>query len=355
MVDAVRAAGDLYRRGRQEEASKAAVDALALLDQRRDPPDFDVASSLNDLGALLFAQGDSERAGQLFQRSRDAYSYLAGPGDTRLATILYNLAGIDVEKGRYAEAEPLYRNALAIRERTFGAAHPITAEVANALGYLMLQQKKLAEAEPLLERAAEAWRGAEGAEAFAAVALANLALLRWRQGKLIQAESLYRQAIEIEEKVFGAQHPEAAATLMSFAALQQARGAISQSVSTYQRALAIVEKSLGPADPLAMEIRGRLAESGGEYQILVVRTSDEAALLRKRLDAGDDFAALATAHSIDPNAPHGGFFSARPADLREDLRTKLAALQPGQISPVFPLGPAWAIVKKISDPAPPPK
>src|SRR6266446_6823783 len=57
------------------------------------------------------------RAEQLFQRSREAYEALAGPDDTRLASVLYNLAGVCMEQGRYAQAESLYRRSLEIREK----------------------------------------------------------------------------------------------------------------------------------------------------------------------------------------------------------------------------------------------
>src|SRR5690242_5377566 len=138
LLDVVRKAGDLYRQGKQQEADKAAAEAISMLEIRRDPPDFAVASSFNNLGALVYAQGDLERAGRFFARSRDAYLALAGSSDPRLATSLYNLAGVYVEKGEYAAAEPLYRQALTIREQVLGPAHPMLAEVWNGLGFLYL-------------------------------------------------------------------------------------------------------------------------------------------------------------------------------------------------------------------------
>ncbi len=354
LVEAVRTAGDLYRQGKQEEASKAVAQALVLLAGRTQQPDFDVASSLNNLGALLYAQGDSDRAEQLFLRSRDAYVLLAGPGDTRLATILYNLAGIYVEKGRYTDAEPLYREAMAIRERTFGPSHPIVAEVWNALGFLLLQQKKLGEAEIWLQKAANVWQTAAGSEAFAAVALNNLAYVRRLQGNAGQAESLYKQAIAAEEANFGDDHPEIATTLMNLAALHRSRGDSAQATATYRRALDILARTVGAQDPLAIEIRSRLAE-WGEYQILVVKTREEALQLRRRIAAGEDFARLATAHSIDPNGPNGGSFRALPTDLRAELRARLDPLPSGQTSDPFPLDRNWAIVRKVSDASRPDK
>ena len=47
-----------------------------------------------------------------------------GPDDPRLATTLNNLALLYDAQGRYTEAEPLYKRALAIREKALGPAHP---------------------------------------------------------------------------------------------------------------------------------------------------------------------------------------------------------------------------------------
>ena len=47
-----------------------------------------------------------------------------GPQDPRLATTLNNLGEVYRAQGRYAEAEPLYKRALAIREKALGPEHP---------------------------------------------------------------------------------------------------------------------------------------------------------------------------------------------------------------------------------------
>jgi parvulin-like peptidyl-prolyl isomerase len=110
----------------------------------------------------------------------------------------------------------------------------------------------------------------------------------------------------------------------------------------------VLEEKLGAQDPLAVEIRERLNElAASEYQILVVRTREDAEALRKRVEAGEDLAALATEHSIDPHASNGGRFRARPSDLREELRRELDRLAVGKLSGVFPLAGNWAIIKKI--------
>ena len=45
-----------------------------------------------------------------------------------LATSLNNLAEVYRLQGRYAEAKPLYKRSLAIREKTLGPEHPELAQ-----------------------------------------------------------------------------------------------------------------------------------------------------------------------------------------------------------------------------------
>jgi hypothetical protein len=54
---------------------------------------------------------------------------------------------------RLAEAEPLYRRALAITENSFGPEHPNVAAGLNNLARLLRETDRLAEAAPLYRRA----------------------------------------------------------------------------------------------------------------------------------------------------------------------------------------------------------
>ncbi|MBE3035878.1 MAG: tetratricopeptide repeat protein [Candidatus Atribacteria bacterium] len=49
-----------------------------------------------------------------------------GPDHPDVATSLNKLAELYRAQGRYSEAEPLYKRALAIAEKTLGAHHPNT-------------------------------------------------------------------------------------------------------------------------------------------------------------------------------------------------------------------------------------
>lgn len=72
---------------------------------------------------------------------------------TPKASLLLNNAGHYLDRrARYREAETLYQQALAIREKTLGARHPTTAITLNNLALLYRTQGKYVETEPLLKR-----------------------------------------------------------------------------------------------------------------------------------------------------------------------------------------------------------
>jgi tetratricopeptide (TPR) repeat protein len=58
-----------------------------------------------------------------------------GQESEELATALSNLARVLRDQKRYSEAEPLYKRALAIREKAFGPNHESVAAVLAQLCY----------------------------------------------------------------------------------------------------------------------------------------------------------------------------------------------------------------------------
>src|SRR5262249_50203654 len=76
-----------------------------------------------------------------------------GPEHPDVALSLDNLASLYTSQDRYTEAEPLYRRALAIREKVLGPQHPAVANNINGLAELYRAQNRNAEAEPLYKHA----------------------------------------------------------------------------------------------------------------------------------------------------------------------------------------------------------
>jgi tetratricopeptide (TPR) repeat protein len=66
-----------------------------------------------------------------------------------------NLASLLVAQGKYGEAEPLYKRALAIVEKTLGAEHPNVAIILSNYAELLRIMNRQAEAVKLESRVKE--------------------------------------------------------------------------------------------------------------------------------------------------------------------------------------------------------
>ena len=84
-------------------------------------------------------------------------------------------------------------------------------------------------------------------------------------------------------------------------------------------------------------------------RILVLNSAEESARVRAQLENGTDFAVLARERSVDATSLDGGLLgNVDPSTLREEIRTALQGLAPGQISPVFRLASGFAILKVLA-------
>ena len=161
--------------------------------------------------------------------------------------------------GQYADAEPLFRRALAIDEKALGKDHPDVASSLNNLALLLYSQGKYGEAEPLYRRALAIYEKADGSyHPDVATSLNNLAELLRAEGKYADAEPLFRRALAIDEKALGKDHPDVAIDLNNFALLLYSQGKYGEAEPLFRRALAIDEKALGKDHPTTVGIRKNL-------------------------------------------------------------------------------------------------
>jgi tetratricopeptide (TPR) repeat protein len=125
-------------------------------------------------------------------------------------------------------------------------------------------QERTANAEPeSVERqllAAVDERERQGTDDLAlATALYDLAILRRRQGKLAEAERLYRRSLDIRERLEGPDHPDVAATLNNLASVLVARGDYQGAEPLLRRTLRIRRTALGADHALTAQSLNNLA------------------------------------------------------------------------------------------------
>ncbi len=216
---------------------------------------------LNAHAVILNTLGRYAEAEPLFRRALANFEKTFGPEHLYVAASLSNLARFLQDQGKYNEAEPLHRRALAINEKTLGPEHLLVASTLNHLASLLEAQGKYSEAEPLFRRVLAITEKVWGPEhQDIVICLNNLACVLEKQGKYAEAEPLYRRALAIIEKAHGAEHPDVARILNNLAHLLCDMGKGNEAELLYRRALTITEKVLGPQHPDVATILNNLAQ-----------------------------------------------------------------------------------------------
>lgn len=166
------------------------------------------------------------------------------------ATPLMNQLGLLLKANAlYAEAESLYRRALAIDERSYGPEHPNVAIRLNNLALLLEATNRLAEAELLVRRELVITERSYGTEHGQVTrVLRFLARLLQSANRTAEAEPVLRRRLEIAEKRSGKNHPNTAYHINNLARLLQDINRQEEAELLYRRALAIHEQSCGPED-----------------------------------------------------------------------------------------------------------
>ncbi|KAJ8598373.1 hypothetical protein CTAYLR_002973, partial [Chrysophaeum taylorii] len=192
---------------------------------------------------------------------------LRGPESLDCAAALDDSALLLFNKGKYAEAEGLYRRLLKIEK---DSSDPGVAENVKNFGLLLEDLGKLNEAEEMYRQALSMYERAFGPDDTSVASLAtNLARFLKNQGKNNEAKQLFDRALDICERVLGPSHPNVARVLTHVASLLRSRGQYGEAISHLERAVKINEDA-GPENAMALAnslIWLALALSGqGKYE-----------------------------------------------------------------------------------------
>ena len=216
--------------------------------------------ALNNLANVHQLQGNYAEAEELYKRALAIRAKALGPNHPDVAQTQYNLALMYWKSGKFGDAEELYRQALRVREKVHGANHPAVAQTLNNLAILYQGQGKHAAAEALHQRALTIREKALGGNhADLGQTLSNLALLNGDQGKYAEAEALYQRALAIFERTLRPSHPDVRQTLNNLAKLYADQDKHADAEALHKRALAIRESTLGASHPEVAETLDNLA------------------------------------------------------------------------------------------------
>ncbi len=156
--------------------------------------------------------------------------------------------------GLYDAAYPLQESALATRRQVLGAEHPDTLYSVSNMGVLQSSQGKLVEAETYYREALERSRRVLGEEhPDTLTSISNLGVLLQHLGRLAEAEPYYREALEERRRVLGEEHPDTLTSINNMGRLLQAEGKLDQAEPYYREALQMRRRALGEEHPSTLD------------------------------------------------------------------------------------------------------
>ena len=243
----------LFQAADPDVARGRTLSARDLLDQGAQRIDHDLSGQPEVEAAMLESMAESYRSLGAYEEglrlARRAYAlqvHSLAPDDPRMASVLDLEASLLRFKADYAGAEPLFRRALALRQKVRHAEPEIADELSN-LGECLYLEDKDAEAEPVLRRALAINKqlGTDGGDD----TRNYLALLVERKGDYAEAVQLLRESLEIDRRTKGATSPDYATTLHNLASAQMSLGDMSGAERGLRQTLSIRRAVLGNSHP----------------------------------------------------------------------------------------------------------
>lgn len=204
--------------------------------------------------AMLYAeQGHYEQAKGHYQRTLSMCKQALGDEHPFLAEALNSLGTLYREQGAYQEAEPLYQQALRIWEQQLGKTHPLVAEACTGLAMLYTEQGNYEQAETMFQRALLILKQTLGSNHL------HIAEVLYGQATLLSRKrSQHQHSPTFHERLPVPRHPQDTEHVPHLASLQ--RGQYQAALLLYQQALLIQERELGSNHPRTMRTRAALAQ-----------------------------------------------------------------------------------------------
>lgn len=236
--------GNLCNLDRFEEA-ESLLGAVVDMHRRAANP-TELANSLLELSRAVQQRGRYDDA---TDHAREALALMrkAHDGDhTQVASALARLASILSAKQELAEAEILHRETVAINERLLGRDHASTALALGNLGITLCDQGKWVEAIACQREAVATLSQSLGEHApETASAIDNLAVSLQSAGILEEALSLRLRSLETVRRTLGERHLRMATTLNNLGALYRLMQRSEDAIGVFERAHAIYREVYG--------------------------------------------------------------------------------------------------------------
>jgi tetratricopeptide (TPR) repeat protein len=225
----------------------------------------DVASAANSAGRFLGARGRYQEAEQMFRKILAVRERVLGDAHPDSLATQNEIAWMLGKQGRSEEAEELYRQVLPMRRKVLGDTHPDTLATRRAAAWMLAERGGFEEAEKQYRQVLEVSERVLGRTHPATLDTRSaVAWMLAERGRFEEAEELYRQVLAARERVLGDAHPETLATRNAVAWMLEEQNRYNEAEDLYRQVLAVRERVLGDAHPDTLTTRNAVARMLGE-------------------------------------------------------------------------------------------
>ncbi|HKH72127.1 MAG TPA: tetratricopeptide repeat protein, partial [Vicinamibacterales bacterium] len=231
-------------------AGARAREALVVREKALGNVACDTARSLLLLGQIEDAAANFNGADADYLRARRIVEGSFGSHELLRAQILDSHGSNLIARGKYREAEPLVREALATRERILGPSHPLVAASTATLADFHHESANVQEAFKAAQRALETAAGVyRPTDIVFGDFLNRVARSELAMGNYARAEQLYRESLEVREKNSGVSNLAVADSLGGLARVALLTNDNAAAEERHLQSLSIRERVLGPDHP----------------------------------------------------------------------------------------------------------
>ncbi len=264
---------------RLEEGEKLIREAIGVRLKLLGEQHPDVQLARVDLARLLLWQQRYGEADTLLTLALAGRRAAVGDSNPAIASTLQDLGYSAEQQGRWVDAEKYYREAITIWR--YGSYPRDEAATMAQLGWVLSQQKRLNEADSLLQLVLLSYRKEYGDQSRQAgdtyEKMANIAV---QQENFPRAESLTVAGLDIRNQVWGPESPQAADQMMNLAFMREKLGDTIAAIPLIRKSIDNYRAVRPPSDPTLLRYQQWL----GEDLCITGRTAEGEALVRTTME-----------------------------------------------------------------------
>ena len=207
--------------------------------------------SLNSLGGLYLTNGEYDKVLPLLDKSLKIYDELSDKKNEDYALLLSNLAWYYYNMGNFDKSDSLYNVVVNLMLKNYGNKNELLYTTMNNLALNYHEENKYEESGKIFKETLELQKKFYGNKPHPEVSTTtyNYAELLRDQGKLSEAEKMFKSALAMDIQLHGAEHPDVAYSLQGLASIYRIKGNFKEADKLFKKVLQMRIKLLGPEHP----------------------------------------------------------------------------------------------------------